>query len=197
MGIIGSMSKAETNKVSTQLTWARENNLIACFMSKPFMGVSASGCHHNVSLWTGGKDSALALYEARSSGCDIRCLATFAPPEPRFLAMIALCLLLLVGLALLVLDNRNLTLWYLVGLDLEQGDRVTDPDRRKVGRQPSVPGDGIEQPRPALGDDPPHFAMRRRRETMQSFGRRSPARSPPKNLRMHSPAHFAHRQSSS
>lgn len=37
-------------------------------------------------LWTGGKDSALALYEARLSGYDIRCLATFAPPEPRFLA---------------------------------------------------------------------------------------------------------------
>ena len=35
---------------------ARENNLIACFMSKPFMGVSASGCHHNMSLWRGGKD---------------------------------------------------------------------------------------------------------------------------------------------
>ena len=35
---------------------ARENNLIACFMSKPFMGVSASGCHHNISLWQGGKD---------------------------------------------------------------------------------------------------------------------------------------------
>ena len=35
---------------------ARENNLIACFMTKPFMGVSASGCHHNVSLWTKGKD---------------------------------------------------------------------------------------------------------------------------------------------
>ena len=35
---------------------ARENNLIACFMSKPFMGVSASGCHTNVSLWTGGKE---------------------------------------------------------------------------------------------------------------------------------------------
>ena len=33
---------------------ARENNLIACFMSKPFMGVSASGCHHNLSLWKGG-----------------------------------------------------------------------------------------------------------------------------------------------
>ena len=35
---------------------AREFNLIACFMSKPFMGVSASGCHHNVSLWRGGED---------------------------------------------------------------------------------------------------------------------------------------------
>ena len=35
---------------------ARENNLIACFMSKPFMGVSASGCHHNISLWRGGED---------------------------------------------------------------------------------------------------------------------------------------------
>jgi glutamine synthetase len=35
---------------------ARENNLVACFMTKPFMGVSASGCHHNISLWRGGKD---------------------------------------------------------------------------------------------------------------------------------------------
>lgn len=35
---------------------AREFNLIACFMTKPFMGVSASGCHHNISLWKGGKD---------------------------------------------------------------------------------------------------------------------------------------------
>lgn len=35
---------------------AREFDLIACFMTKPFMGVSASGCHHNISLWTGGKD---------------------------------------------------------------------------------------------------------------------------------------------
>ncbi len=34
---------------------ARENNLIACFMSKPFMGVSASGCHHNISFWRGGE----------------------------------------------------------------------------------------------------------------------------------------------
>jgi glutamine synthetase len=36
---------------------AREFNIIACFMSKPFMGVSASGCHHNLSLWRGGTDS--------------------------------------------------------------------------------------------------------------------------------------------
>jgi len=35
---------------------AREMGLIACFMSKPFMGVSASGCHHNMSLWYGGED---------------------------------------------------------------------------------------------------------------------------------------------
>jgi len=35
---------------------AREYNIIACFMTKPFMGVSASGCHTNMSLWTGGKD---------------------------------------------------------------------------------------------------------------------------------------------
>jgi glutamine synthetase len=35
---------------------AREFNIIACFMPKPFMGVSASGCHHNLSLWRGGED---------------------------------------------------------------------------------------------------------------------------------------------
>ncbi len=35
---------------------AREFDLIACFMSKPFMGVSASGCHHNISFWHGGED---------------------------------------------------------------------------------------------------------------------------------------------
>ena len=40
---------------------AREFNIIACFMCKPFMGVSANGCHHNVSLWKGGKDEFKAL----------------------------------------------------------------------------------------------------------------------------------------
>jgi glutamine synthetase len=35
---------------------AREFDVIACFMCKPFMGVSANGCHHNLSLWRGGED---------------------------------------------------------------------------------------------------------------------------------------------
>ncbi len=36
---------------------AREHDLIACFMTKPFMGVSANGCHTNMSLWRGGEDA--------------------------------------------------------------------------------------------------------------------------------------------
>ncbi len=35
---------------------AREFDLIACFMCKPFMGVSASGCHTNISLWKEGEE---------------------------------------------------------------------------------------------------------------------------------------------
>ncbi len=41
---------------------AREFNLIACFMTKPFMGVSANGCHTNVSLWSGGEDKINMLH---------------------------------------------------------------------------------------------------------------------------------------
>jgi len=37
-------------------------------------------------LWTGGKDSSLALFEASRSGYEVRSLVTFAPPEPDFLA---------------------------------------------------------------------------------------------------------------
>jgi uncharacterized protein (TIGR00290 family) len=37
-------------------------------------------------LWTGGKDSSMALYEAVQSGYSVRFLVTFAPPEPDFLA---------------------------------------------------------------------------------------------------------------
>ena len=40
---------------------ARETGLIACFMPKPFMGVSANGCHHNLSLWSDGKETTNAL----------------------------------------------------------------------------------------------------------------------------------------
>ncbi|MBI2618775.1 MAG: diphthine--ammonia ligase [Ignavibacteriales bacterium] len=39
-----------------------------------------------VVLWTGGKDSCLALYEAQSLGYEIKGLITFAPSNPRFLA---------------------------------------------------------------------------------------------------------------
>ncbi len=45
---------------------ARENNLIACFMAKPFMGVSANGCHHNMSLWRGGEDQLVNTPHAES-----------------------------------------------------------------------------------------------------------------------------------
>ncbi len=37
-------------------------------------------------LWTGGKDCALALHEARRSGLPVEELVTFAPPSPVFLA---------------------------------------------------------------------------------------------------------------
>jgi glutamine synthetase len=49
---------------------AREFDLIACFMSKPFMGVSASGCHHNISLWRGGHDSVKCLGHERPAGLE-------------------------------------------------------------------------------------------------------------------------------
>lgn len=40
---------------------AREAGLIAVFMSKPYMGMPANGCHHNISLWRGGEDSVVNL----------------------------------------------------------------------------------------------------------------------------------------
>jgi glutamine synthetase len=49
---------------------ARENNLIACFMTKPFMGVSANGCHHNISLWQGGEDKVNPLGHAMLPGME-------------------------------------------------------------------------------------------------------------------------------
>jgi glutamine synthetase len=51
---------------------AREFNIIACFMCKPFMGVSANGCHHNISLWAEGDDEMKKLGNdpARLPGMD-------------------------------------------------------------------------------------------------------------------------------
>ena len=40
---------------------ARKHGILACFMPKPFMGVSANGCHHNLSIWTGGREGVLPL----------------------------------------------------------------------------------------------------------------------------------------
>jgi diphthine-ammonia ligase len=37
-------------------------------------------------LWTGGKDSAMAMHEATMSGYGVRCLVTLTPPDPQFLA---------------------------------------------------------------------------------------------------------------
>jgi glutamine synthetase len=34
----------------------REMGAFPCFMPKPFMGVSANGCHHNISLWAGDEN---------------------------------------------------------------------------------------------------------------------------------------------
>ena len=39
----------------------RELDAFPCFMPKPFMGVSASGCHHNLSLWKGGEEKVNTL----------------------------------------------------------------------------------------------------------------------------------------
>ena len=49
---------------------AREFDLIACFMSKPFMGVSANGCHHNISLWRGGEQVPRTLGQTTRGGMD-------------------------------------------------------------------------------------------------------------------------------
>ncbi|MCY3769658.1 MAG: glutamine synthetase [Gammaproteobacteria bacterium] len=49
---------------------AREKGLHACFMSKPFMNVSASGCHHNLSLWSGGEDKVNKLHLETLPGLD-------------------------------------------------------------------------------------------------------------------------------
>ena len=49
---------------------AREHGVIACFMSKPFVGVSASGCHYNISLWRGGEDRINDLHQSPLPGME-------------------------------------------------------------------------------------------------------------------------------
>jgi glutamine synthetase len=49
---------------------ARENDIIACFMPKPFMGVSANGCHHNMSLWRGGEETLNPLHQDPMAGME-------------------------------------------------------------------------------------------------------------------------------
>ena len=49
---------------------AREFDLIACFMTKPFMGVSANGCHHNISLWRGGEQVQRTLGQTTRAAMD-------------------------------------------------------------------------------------------------------------------------------
>ena len=47
---------------------AREEDVIACFMPKPFMNVSASACHTNISVWRGGEDELNPLGNERLPG---------------------------------------------------------------------------------------------------------------------------------
>jgi len=49
---------------------AREFDLIAVFMSKPYMGMPANGCHHNLSLWRGGNDEVERLVGDPLPGMD-------------------------------------------------------------------------------------------------------------------------------
>jgi glutamine synthetase len=49
---------------------AREFDLIAVFMSKPYMGMPANGCHHNVSLWRGGDEHVVSLVDGPQPGMD-------------------------------------------------------------------------------------------------------------------------------
>ena len=50
-------------------------------------GKGLTGSIHTAAvLWTGGKDSAMALYEAGNCGFHISCLVTFAPVKPDFRA---------------------------------------------------------------------------------------------------------------
>jgi len=56
------------------------------FDTLKFSRLISSDMSHVAVSWTGGKDSSLALYEAEVTGCEVKCLVTFAPHQERFLA---------------------------------------------------------------------------------------------------------------
>ncbi len=56
------------------------------FDTLKFSRLISSDMSHVAVSWTGGKDSSLALYEAEATGCEVKCLVTFAPHQERFLA---------------------------------------------------------------------------------------------------------------
>ena len=49
----------------------REEGAFPCFMPKPFMGVSANGCHHNISLWRGEENAFLPEGEDQQKPSEI------------------------------------------------------------------------------------------------------------------------------
>ncbi len=49
---------------------AREFGLIAVFMCKPYMGMPANGCHHNLSLWRGGESDIVPLVDGALPAMD-------------------------------------------------------------------------------------------------------------------------------
>ena len=49
---------------------AREFDLLAVFMCKPYMGMPANGCHHNISLWSGGTAEVVKLVDDPRPGAD-------------------------------------------------------------------------------------------------------------------------------
>ena len=48
----------------------QEFDVLPVFMCKPFMGVSANGCHHNISVWRGGEEVIEALGNDPLPGAD-------------------------------------------------------------------------------------------------------------------------------
>ena len=58
----------------------------SCTRAQDRRGSAQSECPAAAVLWTGGKDCALAMHEARATGNGIEALVTFVPPDAGFLA---------------------------------------------------------------------------------------------------------------